>query len=164
MIRSLRLSPVMTLSRSPMPVLTGRTLSSASRLSESRRSKVCKSTALSRSKPPFSLPLRMSKIRCSAESRSTVGSSAAAVASSMISREAVISRRSLYLSATIWAYAAALDGAGQLLTRSTRYGFPVASSKALFCFSMSSSVTKSIALPKFIISCIASKMILCREI
>ena len=163
MIRSERLSPVIIRSRSPMPVGIGFILLSVSLLSASSRSKVCKITELIRSRPCLSLPCLMSKIFCSAESIRTEGSSLPAVASSIISRDAVISLRTLYFSAIIFAYSSALEIDGQLSTRSKRYDLPVDSSKALFCFNLSSSVTKSMFRPSPIISCICAKISLCKE-
>ena len=120
MIRSERLRPVIIRSRSPIPVGIGFILLSVSLLSASSRSKVCRITELIRSSPCFSLPCLMSKIFCSAESIRTDGASLPAVASSIISRDAVISLRTLYFSAIIFAYSSALEIEGQLLTRSIR--------------------------------------------
>ena len=104
MIRSLRLSPVIMRSRSPMPVGIALVLLSRSELRSSRRSKVCKMTEFILSRPFDDSSLRMSNNLCSAASRMSDTSSAPSEASSMIAREAATSCLSLYFSATMRAY------------------------------------------------------------
>ena len=88
MTRSERFRPVIVLSSSRIPVGMPRYRSLSGEFKRSRRSNVSNSTSFRRSRPFNALPWRMSKMRCSAESKRSEVSPVSSMASSKMPRAA----------------------------------------------------------------------------